>query len=129
MAELAPVPDTQKASGVGISAPEALGAPTTETASRTLTLADLGRSLITPSAITFSVPPGQIAGFGTAAFGAGVVSFVGAPAVIAGVVVPAPVITDCRTTGSTNPSCALVQTATTILGAAVDAYSIYGSKA
>lgn len=97
-----PLSDQSQVSGGGI--PSAF-------TSRTLTSADNGASLVAAGAAVATVNTGLPTGFGCAFYGAGAVTFAGTATV-----------TDYRTTGASNPSCALVQLGT-------DTYSVYGTKA
>lgn len=78
---------------------------------RALTSADNGAVLVCGSSQTATVPPGMATGFGCAFKGTSV--FTSGQGVT---------VTDVRTTGATNPWCALVQTA-------ADVYDIVGTKA
>lgn len=85
------------------------GVPSAEGANRTLTNADNSKNLICTGSRTFTVNIGLITGFGCSF--KGTVAFTGTAT-----------ITDVRTTGATNPWCALCATGT-------DTYDIVGSKA
>jgi hypothetical protein len=85
-----------------------LGVPSAEAGDRTLTNADNAKNLICSGSRTFTVNTGLTSGFGCSF--KGTVSFTGTATV-----------TDVRTTGATNPWCALCQTGT-------DTYDIVGSK-
>jgi hypothetical protein len=86
-----------------------LGVPSAEGADRTLTNADNTKNLICTGTRIFTVNTGLVSGFGCSF--KGTVSFTGTATV-----------TDVRTTGATNPWCALCATGT-------DTYDIVGSKA
>jgi hypothetical protein len=86
-------------------------APRTEGATVTLVAADNGGTSITPVACAVTVNTGLGLGFGRGFRGAGVVSFAGSATV-----------SDKRTTGAANPTCALLCTGT-------DTYDVVGSKA
>jgi hypothetical protein len=85
-----------------------LGVPSAEAGDRALTNADNAKNLICSGTRIFTVNTGLVAGFGCSF--KGTVSFTGTATV-----------TDVRTTGATNPWCALCATGT-------DTYDIVGSK-
>jgi hypothetical protein len=85
----------------GISSPES--------ANRTLNNSDNGKNLICTGSLTFTVNTGLMSGFGCCF--KGTVAFTGTATV-----------TDVRTTGSTNPWCALCQTG-------ANTYDVVGAKA
>lgn len=87
--------------------------PGTAMTTRTTTDADDAGIFTTASAATVTVHSGAKTSFGFYISGAGAVTFAGASGVT---------VTDKRTTGATNPSCALVQIGT-------NAYEVIGSKA
>lgn len=87
--------------------------PGTAMTTRTTTDADDGGVFTASSAVTVTVHSGAKTGFGFYISGAGAVTFADASGVT---------VTDKRTTGATNPSCALVQIGT-------NAYEVIGAKA
>jgi hypothetical protein len=89
--------------------PPNIGIPSAEGADRALTNADSTKNLICAGSRTFTVNTGLQPGFGCSF--KGTVAFTGTATV-----------TDVRTTGATNPWCALVARGT-------DTYDIVGSKA
>lgn len=86
-----------------------LGVPAAEAGNRTITNADNGKNLICTGSLTFTVNTGLLPGFGCSF--KGTVAFTGSATV-----------TDVRTTGATNPWCALCCTGT-------NTYDVVGSKA
>jgi hypothetical protein len=98
-----------RTNGVSQRVSTGLGVPAAEAGDRTLTDADNGKNLICSGSRTFTVNTGLYPGFGCSF--KGTVAFTGTATV-----------TDVRTTGATNPWCALCATGT-------DTYDIVGSKA
>lgn len=85
-----------------------LGVPSSEASNRALTDADNGKNLICTGSLTITVNTGLVSGFGCSF--KGTVAFTGSATV-----------TDVRTSGATNPWCAICATGT-------DTYDIVGSK-
>ncbi len=89
--------------------PPNLGVSSAESGNRALTNADNGKNLICTGSLTFTVNTGLQTDFGCSF--KGTVAFAGTATV-----------TDVRTTGATNPWCALCATG-------VNTYDVVGSKA